>query len=286
MKRYFSFLKPFDIFMIALGCAIYGVSANLFIIPNKIAPGGATGLATVIHYIFNVPVGTMIIFINLPLFWFSHKILGKAFLLKTMLATLLLSFFVDLFSLLPAYRESLLLAGIMGGVLNGIGLGLVFGRGVMTGGSDLLAHLLRSKFPHITLGQFILIIDVVVITIATIAFRNITNAFYAAISIYISTKVIDTVLNGFSTAKSVLIISSEPDVIVEGIIKELHRTATILEGRGAFTDQKQEVLLCVVRRHEFFKLKIIVKNSDKKAFIIVFDAGEVLGLGFNENFTD
>lgn len=283
MKKYFPFLNLTELLVIALGCAIYGISANIFIIPNHIAPGGATGLSVVINYLIKTPVGLMIILLNLPLFFFSKKMLGKTFLVKTIIATVLFSIFVDIFAFLPSYKGDKLIAALFGGAFGGIGLGLVFSKGVMTGGSDLLARLLKRKLPYVSLGEFIFIIDVVVITIATITFKNITSAFYSIIAIFVSTRVIDAVLTGIDKAKAVLIISSNTNLISKEIITKLSRTATLIDGFGAYTNEQRQVLLCAVRSYELYKLKNIVHSYDKNAFVIVFDAGEVLGLGFKDN---
>ncbi len=283
LKKYFPFLKLSELLVITLGCAIYGISANIFIIPNHIAPGGATGLSIVINYLTKAPVGVMIILLNIPLFFFSKRMLGKTFLLKTIIATVLFSVFVDIFVFLPSYTNDKLIASLFGGAFGGIGFGLVYSKGIMTGGSDLLARLLKRKLPFISLGEFIFIIDVLVITIATITFKNITSAFYSIIALFISTRVIDAVLTGVDKAKAVLIISTNAKSISKEIINKLSRTATLIDGVGTYTNEQRQVLLCAVRRYELYKLKNIVHFFDKNAFVIVFDVGEVLGLGFKDN---
>lgn len=286
MKRYFSFYNLKDFLSVAIGCMIYGISSNIFIIPNHIAPGGATGLSVIANYLFHVPVGTMIIVFNIPLFILSQKMLGKTFLFRTITATILLSVFVDLFVFLPHYTGDRLVAGLFGGAFGGIGLGIVFSRGVMTGGSDLLARIIKRKAHNITLGQLILIIDAFVITLAAFAFKDITAALYAVISIFVSTKAIDSVLSGFDTAKTAIIVTSKKDEISKGIISGLGRTATILDAVGAYSNDKRSMLFCVVRRHEFYKLKKMVNLLDDKAFVMVMDTSEVLGLGFKEEYED
>lgn len=286
MKAYLKVFKPKEIFVVIMGCSIYGVSANFFIIPNHIAPGGATGLSVIINYLTNISVGAMIVLLNLPLFFLSKKMLGKLFFIKTFITTLLFSFFVDFFAFLPSYTEDKLLAAVFGGILGGFGLGLVFTQGVMTGGSDLFARLLKRKFPSFSLGQLILVIDVFVIALAALTFKNLTSALYAIVAIFTSTKVIDIVLTGLDRSKTVLLISDKAREISLEIIGKLGRTATFLDMVGAYSNSEGKALLCVVRRYELYKLKQIVKESDEKAFFIVFDANEVYGLGFKDKITE
>ena len=282
MRRFFSLIKWQEMFLILLGCVIYSIGANVFIIHNKIAPGGATGIATMLNYLFNLPVGVIIIIINIPLFLLAKKVMSIEILIKNFFATFLLSVSVDALSFLPVYSQDRLLACLFGGLLSGIGLGIVYSIGLSTGGSDLAARLIKQKLTHYSLGQLILALDAVVITAATFVFRDITSSMYSIIAIFISTKVIDALLNGYDNAKIALIISGKAEEISKQAITELERTTTRLLAKGGFSGINKEIVMCVVRRQELYRIKRIVEALDDNAFMIVMDAGEVLGLGFKE----
>lgn len=271
-----------DLASIVFGGIIYAVSVNCFTVPNKIAAGGATGLATVLYYLFKFPVGISIIMINVPLFLVSYKKLGRLFFIKTAIATFVTSIEIDMLASLPHYTEDRLLASVFGAVLAGIGLSFIFMRGIMTGGSDLLARLFKKRYPHMTLGRLLLIIDALVVIIAAIFFKDITGALYAVIVIYITSKVVDALLGGLDIGKVAYIISDKHAEICGAIIKNLDRGATMLYGRGCYSGTDRPVLLCAIRIHEVFRLKTLVREIDPNAFIIFTDATEVIGEGFKD----
>jgi len=270
-----------DIIFIILGCAISGLGLNVFIFPNNIAPGGATGAAMILNSFINLSVGIWIILINIPLFIISLKTIGKSFFIKTFIATALLSVFVDLFYFVPYFTQDIFLSAIIGGAINGAGLALVFSRGVMTGGSDLLARLIKIKLPSISLGMLIMIIDGAVVLSAMIVFKNIAQGLYAVISIFVSSKIIDAVLLGTERAKTALIITDNAEEVYENIISDLKHSATIMDAKGGYTKKDKSVVLCAVKRYEIYKLKDIVVQTDKNAFVVVFDAAEIVGEGFS-----
>ena len=263
-------------FLIALGLVI-------FFVPNKIAPGGVTGIATVLHYLFNIRVGILVLAINIPLFLIAIKILGKKVGLKTLWGILTLSLLIELLSKLnPVITENYFLATIYGGALAGLGLGVVFRFGGTTGGTDLIAAILNRYFPSISMGKGLLIIDAFVISMAGIVF-NAELALYAMIAIFVQSKIIDFVQEGLDYTKSVIIVSNNSDEIADAIMKELGRGVTGLKGYGAYSGKKKNVLLITISRAEITKLKNIIFDVDNKAFVILNNAHEVLGEGF-KNF--
>jgi uncharacterized membrane-anchored protein YitT (DUF2179 family) len=279
ISKIFSFL---DILFIVLGCFLYSLGLNIFFVSNHIAAGGIIGLSTIIHFLFPIlPIGALVIIFNIPLFIFSFKIFGKNFFIKTFVATMFFAIFVDIFSFFPVYSENSLLASIFGSLFCGFGLGIIYSRGMVTGGSDIIAKLIKYKLPHFPLGQLILLVDGLVVLLAGLVYKNITNMLYSIIAIFVSSKIIDTVLSGIDTAKTVITISEKSALIKETIISELKKTATIIDGFGAYSENKTCIIICVVRRHELFKLKNIIKKADENDFVIIVEATEVIGEGFN-----
>lgn len=287
-------IRPY--LLIGLGCMVMTMAMNIFLIPFKLAPGGVSGLATVIYYIIDgvIPVGTLMLIFNIPLFLTGYKSRGRSFLMRSLFGTVALSVFIDLTApfteklvtdYLIRFDESmavpdLLLNGLIGGLIMGIGLGMVLKENATTGGTDLAASLLRKFFPRFTLGEWLLILDGCVILFATLAFRSVKLGLYAAISLYISSKTIDAYVEGFHFAKSLMIISEHSEEIARRLMADVDRGVTGLKGMGMYSRQDKTVLLCVVRKQEISIVKSIVKECDPKAFVLLSDVREVLGEGF------
>lgn len=285
-----------DYFMIFIGSIITAGSINIFLVPYKIAPGGASGIATVIFYISNgkLPVGITMLAINIPLFLLGMRFIGKKFVVKTIFGTVLLSVVIDLtepfthafakkfleMSGGEVYSQDILLYSLFGGFLMGVGLGLVFKSGATTGGTDLAARIVTHFLPVLTMGETLLLIDTSVIILAAAAFKSFQLGLYAIVTLFISSKVIDAILEGVNYSKAVFIISDLALQISDTILKDLDRGVTALDGTGMYTGDKKKVLLCVVNRGQIPLLKNIVKNVDQNAFIVLADVREVLGEGF------
>lgn len=267
-----------DYLFITLGCIITAISLNGLLIPNKVAAGGVSGFATVLFYLWGLPVSVTLIIVNIPLFIAGLYYLGRKFGIRTLFGTSVLALMVAVTSGITPFTTDLLLASIYGGVLSGLGLGMVFRAKSTTGGTDLAAHLLH-KFLGFTVGQGLLSIDFLVIAFAGVAFGA-ELAMYALIALFITGKVIDLVQQGLRVSKMAYIISSEPEKISQTILYKLNRGATTLSGKGAYTKEEKDVILCVVNQMEITKLKEIVHEVDQKAFVIVTDITEALGEGF------
>ena len=284
-KKPIAFLKDFLFFII--GGALYAASVRIFTAPNQIAPGGVTGLSTVINYLIGVPIGTLSFLLNIPIFVWAVIALGFKTVAKTIAATFLMSAAIDLFSLLvpgtfSPYMGNPLLAAICGGLLEGAGLSMVFLRGGTTGGSDMVARLLCARVPHISMGQLIFAVDCVVILISAFVYRSLESALYAGITIFISSRVIDAILYGTDagTGKFILIISEKNEEIARDILGNIERGVTRLQAKGGYSGRNGEVLLGAVRRYEVAGVKEIIHAHDPAAFVIVGEAGEIRGEGF------
>ena len=264
--------------IIILGCLLTALAFNLFFIPNEIAPGGLSGVATVLHVIFGFPVGVTTLILNIPLFLFGIRQLGGNFGLRTLLATILLSLLIDIIPV-PALTNDSLLASIYGGFLMGLGLGMIFRMKATTGGTDLMATLIHKHFPSITIAWVLFAVDFLVVIAAAI-FLGLSQALYAVVALAVSAKLIDLVQEGLNTAKAILIISNHSQEISQRILEEMDRGVTLLSGKGAYTGREKDVILCVVLRTQIIQVKEITNSFDPAAFVLVADVKEVMGEGF------
>ncbi|XOQ48921.1 MAG: DUF2179 domain-containing protein [Eubacteriales bacterium] len=267
-----------------VGSLIYAVSVDVFTAPNHIAPGGITGVCTMINFIWHWPIGMTGLLFNIPIFIWAIMEIGYKLVGKTIIATVYVSVAIDVIAkVLPHYTGEKMVAALFGGLLEGIGLSLVFMRGGTTGGTDMIARLLGRKLRNFSMGKLMLGIDSLIILTSAIVYGSIESALYAVIAIFVSTRLIDSILYGTDTGtgKLLFIISKENDEITKDIL-EMDRGVTILKSRGAYSGREGEVLLCAVRRYEVVKVKDIVRSHDKNAFMIVGEAGEISGEGFRE----
>lgn len=267
---------------VTVGVVLVSMGLDVFLVPNKIAAGGVSGIATILHYLIHVPVGAAMLTLNVPLFLVAIYRLGLRFALRSLYGTITLSFFVDLLApYLPVITHNLLLACIYGGVFSGLGLGLVFRYRGTTGGTDLAAAVLRS-YVGINIGQLLFLIDATVVFAAGVAFHSAELALYALITIFVTSWIVDIVQEGFSYAKAFLVVTNRAAEISQAVIRELDRSATTWPVQGMYSGEKRHMLLAVVQRAEVTRLKDIVYQTDATAFIILADVHEVLGEGFKQ----
>ncbi len=268
---------------IIAGTLICSLSYNMFLIPNDIAPGGFTGIAQLIAHGTAWRIGTITLCLNIPLFAMSARTLGISFGIRSFAATVLLSLLIDLLpapSLIPSGTpERMMLASVFGGVLCGIGFGMILRGGATTGGSDMLAKLIKERLPSASLGSIIFAVDAAVITASALIF-DIVSALFALISAFLMSHVIDAMIDGLNRAHAYFIISDHHAQIAERIMTELKRGATGLRGHGMYSRKDKDVLLCVVSRMEAARLRSIVSETDPTAFMIATNVHEALGTGF------
>ncbi|MCL6448704.1 MAG: YitT family protein [Armatimonadetes bacterium] len=272
----------FEFLGVTTGVFLLALGLDLFLVPNKIAAGGVSGIATILHYLLGLPVGMTMLALNVPLFLLGIYRLGLKFGFRSLYGTISLSLFVDgLAPYLPVATRDPLLAGAFGGALVGLGLGIVFRYRGTTGGTDLAAAILRT-YTGANVGQLLFLVDGLVVLAAGFTFHSWELAMYALITIFITAWLVDLVQEGISYTKAFWIISEESDRIARSVIKDLNRGATALKGRGMYTGRPREVLLVVVNRAEVTRLKDLVYEIDPRAFIILADVHEVLGEGFKQ----
>lgn len=285
-KNYREILK--DFILLTLGSVIYAVAMSCFLDPNRLVPGGVSGIAVIInHTVGWIGTGTVIILLNVPLLVAGLIKFGRRFMLSTVYATLLSSLMIELFNnvgtkILPL-TDDLLLASVAGGALLALGLGLVFRGGGTTGGSDIVTKFLRLRYKHVKTGSIFLVVDSVVVVVSAIVFRDIEVALYAALSLVVSAAVLDRVLYGTDEAKLVYIISDKSDEIAERLMRTLDVGATYLEGQGAYTGNDKRVLMCAVHKRVFPRMREVVIEIDDMAFMIVSSAQEIFGEGFKNH---
>lgn len=264
-----------------LGSVLYALSVNVFTAPNQIAPGGVTGIATLVNYLTGLPIGTGILVVNLPLFAASWRFLGRSSTLRTAVVTVLSSIMID--------ATAPVCPALCGGqnphrrVRRPAGrgrLGLIFMRGATTGGSEIVARLLERRFRHIPIGRLILMVDAAVVAAAAVVYRNLESALYAVILIFVSSSVMNRLIYGSDTGKMLLIMTRRDREVADAILKTLQRGVTILHAQGAYTGDQRQVLLVAVRPSQVYTLRTLVYDWDPGAFLIVVSTDEVLGEGF------
>lgn len=265
---------------IVLGCVIGGLAYPLFLVPNSIAPGGLSGLAMILNYLLHWPVGLTSLVMNIPLFLIGYKAMGRVFVWRSLVATVLFSVSIDLLKV-PAMTVDPLLGTLYGGLLLGVGLGLILRGGATTGGTDMIARMVHNKVPFISVGMFLLVLDCVVVILAGVVMGT-SEGLYAMICIFVSSKVIDTVLAGFTKNKACFIITDQWEKVTKTILSELERGVTQLYARGAYSDKERPVVLCVTSLQEVARVKDIVHEADENAFMFITEAHEALGEGFSK----
>ncbi|HWP50145.1 MAG TPA: YitT family protein [Clostridia bacterium] len=265
----------------AAASTFWAIGIKMFAVPNKIAPSGFTGITVLINYLTGLPIGSMSLLMNIPFLIICWRVIGKDFVLQTVRVLIIFTLLMDLvFTAPPVYTGDPLLAALFGGVFSGIGGGIVFTQGSSGGGTDLIIKLIRKKYPYVSTGQLVVGINGMIMILASVVYGNIEAGLYGLIMSFTSGKVVDTILNGADSAKSVMIVTHQPQRMSDSIIHKLNRSATILSGTGAYNRDDTYVLLCVVRKTEFFQLKRLIRETDPRAFVIVNEANQILGQGF------
>ncbi len=266
---------------IIVGCIIYSASFRFFIYPNDVVLGGVVGIATIINYLTDLPVGIMTIVFNIPLFIFSWKHFGLKFIIASLTGMALSSLLMDIFELVPFVATTdPLLASTFGGVIKGVGLGLIYSTTATVGGTDIIAKFLRRRYQHINFSTFLLAMDVAIFLIFALLFGKLDSAMYSAICMFITSQVVDIVLYGAVNSKVCYVITDESAAVKEAITGKLRRGVTYIHGEGAWSGQQKNIILCVIKRNQIVELKKLVREIDEKAFMIVSDSREVFGKGF------
>lgn len=265
-----------------IGTALFALGINMFAAPNNIVPGGLSSLALMSNYLFGLPIGVVSLILNIPLVILSFIFLGKSSTFKTFVNILLVSIMLDvIFKNFYIYEGDVFLACLYGAVISGAGLGIVLRKDCTTGGTDIISRLVQLKYPQASLGNIILFCNAVTLILAVFVYRNLEAALYGLIFSFVSGKMIDLFIYGSDNGKMILVITIKHNEISTEIFNRLGRGSTLIDSKGAYSNEQREIVLCAVRKSQFYKLKSIVNEIDPMAFLIVSDASEILGEGFN-----
>ncbi|MCR5089679.1 MAG: YitT family protein [Oscillospiraceae bacterium] len=271
----------YDLLTCLVGSALIGIALAVFTIPNNIAPGGVSGLSTALAFVFDIRVSVMTLLLNIPIILAAWKYLGKRSVACTLLCIVLLSLFIELAQrYLPHYTGNILIAAVYGGVVCGLGTGLLFLRGITTGGTDLVALLLRKVFQNTPNGTLLMITDCLVVVVAVIIFRDIEVALTSAITIYVSSKMIDAIAQGVDYAKVVYIITEKGSEISQRLNEVTERGNTLIDAAGGYTGDRKKMIITVTKRQMIAKTLRLIREIDPDSFVFVTDSTEVHGEGF------
>lgn len=281
-------LKEFlyETFLLIMGCLLMALSFVLFFDPHSIAPGGLTGLAVIINYLFNIPLWFVNLIFNVPLFILAYKVLTKRECLKTLSGIIFFTLALNLFENFENFQitNDVLLSTLTGGVILGLGLGVIFNINGTTGGTDLIGLILNRWLPSISVPKLMGVADFIVVMSSIFATGKIEIGLYSALGLYVAVVVSDMVVQGFYSAKSFTIISNSPDEISNAILEKMNRGVTILSAKGGYTKEEKDALLVVVGKREVSTLRKIVKSVDHNAFVVITDVHEALGEGFKQMY--
>lgn len=267
--------------LIVFGSALFALAFNMFLQPNNINAGGVSGIGQILSALTGFgTVAIWSVILNVPLFLMGLRRIGRSFFIGSLAGLLLSSLFMELSLDMPVPEVEPLLGAIFGGVFAGAGLGLVFLAGASTGGSDIAARLLRPVLPEMPIGKIMLIIDILIVGATGLTFGDMSKALYSAVSLYLCSVVMDSLIYGLDYSGMAIIISDHHEAIGKVINERLDRGVTVLDGSGFYTGKSKKVLLSAMKKRQTAELKALVTEIDPDAFIILADAHQVLGDGF------
>lgn len=268
--------------LIVFGSAMFALGFDLFLSPNGINCGGISGLAMVILNVWDfTSIGVLSAAINIPLFILGLKKVGRQFFFGSLIGMTVSSVLIDyLAPILPVMHIDMMVSALLGGAVTGAGLGIVFAEGASTGGTDILGRLLKRVMRNVPIGKVMLMMDIVVITLTGVVFKDVNNTIYSAITLTVSSLVLDKVVYGADYSKVAWIISDSFEEIATRIDKDLDRGVTLIDAQGFYTRKDKSILLCAMKRKQVAELKELVHSIDPNAFVILQDAHQVLGDGF------
>lgn len=274
--------------IITLGCILYATGISLFVEPANLSSGGMTGISLIINAVSGFPTGYLYIILNVPMFILGLIFFGWKFLLSTGYATVVSGLLMRLgkFALhnwiKQPFTDNVLVNAVVGAVLFGIGMGLIFRMGATTAGTDVIVKILRKRFRHIKTGMISLVTDMIIVGCSFFVHYDINKLFYTALHVVVFTLVFDWVLYGGNSAKTVFIITAKEkcDAVIKRILKDIDTGATVVDAKGAYTKDEKVMIMCVVKPFLYPRLRDVVHEEDKKAFMIVSSAKEIYGEGY------
>ncbi len=266
--------------LIIIGSAMYALSVSLFLTPNKIAPGGVSGIAIMLGHLTGIGVGAFIFILNIPLLIIGLIKLGKSFFWGTMITIFLTSVLTDLFAKLPPLTKNVMLSALGGGVSLAIAIGLIFKAGYTSGGTDIIVRLIKLRHKHLKTGIIFIAVDGVISIASGIVFRNPDYSLYALLALVVSSIVLDIVLYGSDEARLVYIITKKEKEISDYILKKLDIGCTLLDCQGAYSGEKRHTVMCAIKKRDLPQLQEYILQTDRDSFMIVTSANEIYGEGY------
>lgn len=266
--------------LILIGCFLYAAGIGLFLDPNKLAPGGVVGISVILSHSLGGETGTWYFLLNIPIILLGWWKFGGRFIINSFYAIALNSIFTNIFSIFPAVTNNTFLAAVAGSLLVGSGLGLVLKTGATTGGMDIVIKILRRKYPAIKTSTYFVTIDLIIVAISGFVFRDFNLAMYAFITVVLDGKVMEYILYGADEANLIYIVAEQPEKMLQRILSEMDIGATILSGRGAYSNREKQIIMCVVKKRITPVIQEIVRQEDMNAFLIIASANETYGEGY------
>ena len=280
MHKIIKLIKEYAVMI--TGSLIYSLGIGLFLDPNNLAPGGVTGVGIILSSFIPLETGTIIFLINIPIIIMGYIKLGRKLIWRTFVSVALTSIMIDSIHLFygKALISDLLMAGLVGGGMVGLGIGLLMKCEATTGGTDIIVRILRRQYPHLSTGIIYSGMDCLVVLAVAIVFKDINLAFYALLTVVFSAYILDKTLYGRDEAKLIYIISDKSRELADRILKELEVGVTFVHGEGAYSGKDKEVIMVVVKKFFTPKVEEIIKETDRFAFIIISNANEIYGEGY------
>lgn len=272
--------KTKSILLTILGTMVTGFAIGVFLTPNKIVGGGASGISTILYHTLGIQPGVSFFAINIIFLLIGFKLLGRTFVLKTLLGVSMLSMFTQIFTLIPIYTENLILAPIFGGVLYGLGIGMSFAAGASTGGTDILGRLVQLKMSFVPIGKMLLFIDGIIILVSFFIFRDIELILYGVIALFISSYSIDFIIGKLNVSRLAFVITDNGDEIAQKLVSTSPRGVTLIDVEGAYTQTDKKMLFCALKESEAEAFQNKILEIDPTAFIVFSESQRIKGNGF------
>ncbi|MDD6571439.1 MAG: YitT family protein [Thermoflexaceae bacterium] len=267
---------------IIFGTILYAAGISLFLDPNNLAPGGLVGVSVILSRVLSVSTGTLYFILNIPIVLLGIWKFGVKFMASTTVVIVMNSLLTDFFAGFDAITTEPILAALAGGILIGAGIGIIFRAGTTTGGMDIVIKVIKTKYKHIKTGVLFFTIDMIIVAVSGFVFGNFNIAMYALISVFVSGRVMDTILYGSDEARLIYIISNKYQEISARVLKELDVGVTFLEGKGGYSNENKNVIMCVIRKQLTPRLEDIIKEEDPASFMIISSANEIYGEGYKD----
>ncbi len=263
-----------------LGTLVTGFAIGAFLTPNKVVGGGASGISTILYHAMGLPPGITYFIINIIFLLLGLKVLGKEFIVKTLIGITILSGFTQLFSAFPIYTDNMILAAVFGGALYGGGIGMAFAAGASTGGTDIIGRIIQSRFPHIPIGKMLLFVDGIIIAVSFLIFRNIELTLFGILTLFVSSFSIDFVISKLNVSRIAFVITDHGEEIARELVSSSPRGVTLIDVKGVYTDTEKKMLFCALKESESEAFQKKILGIDSTAFIVFSESQRIKGNGF------